>query len=133
MSNVLPGAKKPRKARGSEENTQIYTSLLFELNIKAQDTVREFSLHDIDDKEGIELKRIAMHQAFTVLYDTIASFSQQIMVGDFDRAYLRNRVAQSEGETKEQLEAALGGGLQGQPQLQHVAYRCLYRQSSVQA
>jgi len=107
MSNVLPGAKKPRKTEGSEENTQIYTSLLFELNIKAQDAVRAFSLHDIDNKEGIELKRIAMHQAFTELYDTIASFSQQIMVEDFDMAYLRNRVAQSEGETKEQLEAAL--------------------------
>ncbi|MHA1137531.1 MAG: hypothetical protein ACTSSE_13685 [Candidatus Thorarchaeota archaeon] len=107
MSNVLPGAKKPRKTVDSEEQTQIYTSLLFELNLKAQDVVREFSLHDIDDKEGIELKRIAMHQAFTELYDTIASFSQQIMVGDFDMAYLRNRVAQSEGETKQQLEAAL--------------------------
>ncbi|MGY5858451.1 MAG: hypothetical protein RTU63_03710 [Candidatus Thorarchaeota archaeon] len=107
MSNVLPGSKKPRKTGSSEENTPIYTSLLFELNIKAQDAVRDFSLHDIDDKEGIELKRIAMHQAFTVLYDTIASFSQQIMVGDFDMAYLRNRVAQSEGEMKEQLETAL--------------------------
>ena len=108
MSNVLPGSKKPRKTDYSDdEDVQIYTSLLFELNLKAQDAVREFSLHDIDDKEGIELKRIAMHDAFTELYDTIASFSQQIMVGDFDMAYLRNRVAQSDGEIKEQLEEAL--------------------------
>ena len=107
MSNVLPGSNKPRKTSSSGEDTQIYTSLLFELNLKAQDAVRDFSLHDIDDKEGIELKRIAMHDAFTELYDTIASFSQQIMVGDFDMSYLRNRVAQSEGEIKEQLETAL--------------------------
>ena len=107
MSNVLPGSKKPRKTGSSGDETPIYTSLLFELNLKAQDAVRDFSLHDIDDKEGIELKRIAMHSAFTELYDTVASFSQQIMVGDFDMAYLRNRVAQSEGETKNQLEAAL--------------------------
>ncbi|TFH01817.1 MAG: hypothetical protein E4H14_18220, partial [Candidatus Thorarchaeota archaeon] len=108
MSNVLPGSKKTRKPVSSDdEDAPIYTSLLFELNIKAQDAVRDFSLHDIDDKEGIELKRIAMHDAFTELYDTVASFSQQIMVGDFDMAYLRNRVAQSEGEIKQQLEAAL--------------------------
>ena len=107
MSNTLPGSKKPKKTEDSDEDAQIYTSLLFELNLKAQDAVREFSLHDIDDKEGIELKRIAMHDAFTELYDTVASFSQEIMVGDFDMAYLRNRVAQSEGEMKEQLEAAL--------------------------
>ena len=78
MSNTLPGSKKPKKAGSDEEHTQIYTSLLFELNIKAQDAVREFSLHDIDDKEGIELKRIAMHDAFTQLYDTVASFSQPL-------------------------------------------------------
>ncbi len=107
MSNVRPGSKKPRKTGSSGDETPIYTSLLFELNLRAQDAVRDFSLHDIDDKEGIELKRIAMHRAFTELYDTVASFSQQIMVGDFDLSYLRNRVAQSEGETKEQLEAAL--------------------------
>ncbi|MFW9845071.1 MAG: hypothetical protein ACFFEV_10880, partial [Candidatus Thorarchaeota archaeon] len=107
MSNVLPGSKKSSKNESSSDDAVIYTSLLFELNLKAQDAVRDFSLHDIDDKEGIELKRIAMHGAFTELYDTIASFSQQIMVGDFDMAYLRNRVAQSEGEIKEQLEKAL--------------------------
>ncbi len=106
MSNVLPGSKKSSK-KESSDNNQIYTSLLFELNLKAQDAVREFALHDIDDREGIELKRIAMHDAFTELYDNVASFSQQIMVGDFDLAYLRNRVAQSEGEAREQLEKAL--------------------------
>ena len=109
MSNVLPGSKKTRKPASSDEdddsdNALIYTSLLFELNLKAQDAVREFSLHDIDDKDGIELKRIAMHDAFTELYDSVASFSQQIMVGDFDMAYLRNRVAQSDGEIKQQLD-----------------------------
>ncbi|TFG99640.1 hypothetical protein E4H12_02035 [Candidatus Thorarchaeota archaeon] len=106
MSNVLPGSKKSQKTEESDD-TLIYTSLLFELNIKAQDAVRDFSLHDIDDKEGIEVRRIAMHDAFTELYDTIASFSQQIMIADFDMAYLRNRVAQSEGEIKQQLETAL--------------------------
>lgn len=109
MSNVLPGSKKSRKPAtdDDEDDAIIYTSLLFELNLKAQDAVMDFSLHDIDDKDGIELKRIAMHDAFTELYDTIASFSQQIMVGDFDMAYLRNRVAQSEGDIKQQLESAL--------------------------
>ncbi|MHA1614613.1 MAG: hypothetical protein ACTSYJ_07180 [Candidatus Thorarchaeota archaeon] len=106
MSKVLPGSKKSSKADSSDDS-QIYTSLLFELNLKAQDAVREFALHDIDDREGIELKRIAMHDAFTELYDNVASFSEQIMVGDFDLAYLRNRVAQSEGEAREQLETAL--------------------------
>jgi len=89
------------------DDTTIFTSLLFELNIKAQDAVREISLHDIDDREGLERKRIDMHDAFTELYDKIASFNEQIMIDDFDLAYLRNRAAQSEGEVKEQLEAAL--------------------------
>ncbi len=107
MSKVRHGSKKSSKTDSSDDDIQIYTSLLFELNLKAQDAVREFALHDIDDREGIELKRIAMHDAFTELYDNVASFSQQIMVGDFDLAYLRNRVAQSEGEAREQLETAL--------------------------
>ena len=107
MSNVRPGSKKRRKAESSDDEIQIYTSLLFGLNLKAQDSVKEFALHDIDDREGIEVKRIAMHDAFTELYDNVASFSQQTMVGDFDMAYLRNRVSQSEGEGREQLEAAL--------------------------
>ena len=90
-----------------EDTTAIYTSLLFELNIKAQDAVREFSLHDIDDRAGLEQKRIEMHDAFTELYDTIATFNEQIIVDEFDLAYLRNRASQSEGENKEQLENAL--------------------------
>jgi hypothetical protein len=48
-----------------------------------------------------------MHDAFTELYDNVASFSQQVMVGDFDLAYLRNRASQSEGEARAQLETAL--------------------------
>ncbi|MHA1864428.1 MAG: hypothetical protein ACTSWA_11720 [Candidatus Thorarchaeota archaeon] len=107
MSKVTSGSKKSRKTESSDGDIQIYTSLLFELNLKAQDAVREFALHDIDDKEGIEVKRIAMHDAFTELYDNVASFSQQTMVGEFDISYLRNRVSQSEGEAREQLEAAL--------------------------
>ncbi len=107
MSKVRHGSKKSSKTDSSDDDIQIYTSLLFELNLKAQDAVREFALHDIDDREGIELKRIAMHDSFTELYDNVASFSQQVMVGDFDLAYLRNRVAQSEGEAREQLETAL--------------------------
>ena len=110
MSNVLPGSKKKASApeeKEEEDTTTIYTSLLFELNIKAQDAVREFSLHDIDDRAGLEQKRIEMHDAFTELYDTIATFNEQIIVDEFDLAYLRNRASQSEGENKEQLENAL--------------------------
>jgi len=109
LSNVLPSSKKKASKQESKDvdETTIFTSLLFELNIKAQDAVREFSLHDIDDREGLERKRIDMHDAFTELYDTIATFNEQIMIDDFDIAYLRNRATQSEGEVKEQLEAAL--------------------------
>ncbi|MFW9963155.1 MAG: hypothetical protein ACFFCX_06315 [Candidatus Sifarchaeia archaeon] len=109
MSNVLPGSKKKPSQQDEAEmdETSIFTSLLFELNIKAQDAVREFSLHDIDDRDGLEKKRMEMHDAFTELYDTIASFNEQIMIDDFDLAYLRNRIAQSEGESKTQLEGAL--------------------------
>ena len=110
MSNVLPGSKKKASVpeeKEEEDTTAIYTSLLFELNIKAQDAVRDFSLHDIDDRAGLEQKRIEMHDAFTELYDTIATFNEQIIVDEFDLAYLRNRASQSEGENKEQLENAL--------------------------
>ena len=110
LSNVLPGSKKKASVpeeKEEEDTTAIYTSLLFELNIKAQDAVREFSLHDIDDRAGLEQKRIEMHDAFTELYDTIATFNEQIIVDEFDLAYLRNRASQSEGENKEQLENAL--------------------------
>ena len=104
MSNVLPSSKKKKK---DTDDTIIYTSLLFELNIKAQDTVREFALHDIDDREGLETKRMNMHDAFTDLYNSFADFNQQIMIADFDITYLRNRIGQSEGEVHEQLEEAL--------------------------
>ena len=92
MSNVLPSSKKKASKQESKDvdETSIFTSLLFELNIKAQEAVREFSLHDIDDREGLEKKRIDMHDAFTELYDTIATFNEQIMIDDFDIAYLRN-------------------------------------------
>lgn len=105
MVNVLPGSKKTGSV--SVEDAIVYTSVLFELNIKAQDSVREFALHDIDDEEGLENNRIAMHDSFTELYDTVAAFSEQVMMEDFDMAYLKNRIAQSEGEVKKQLESAV--------------------------
>ena len=108
MANVNPGSKKKdTDSTVSTDDVQIYTSLLFELNLKAQDAVREFALHDIDDKEGLEKNRIAMHDAFTELYDTIAAFSEQIMVDEFDISFLRSRAARAEGEAKEQLEQTL--------------------------
>jgi hypothetical protein len=108
LTNVLPSSKKkPIQEIEDTDDTTIYTSLLFELNIKAQESVREFALHDIDDREGLERKRIDMHDAFTELYDTIATFNEQIMIEDFDIAYLRDRIAQSDGEIKGQLETTL--------------------------
>ncbi len=108
MANVLPGSKRKNQEEiESTDDVQIYTSLLFELNLKVQDAVKDFALHDIDDKDGLEKNRIAMHDAFTELYDAIASFSEQIMVEEFDISYLRNRAAQAEGEVKEQIEQAL--------------------------
>ncbi len=107
MSNVLPRSKKKKKDTTDNDDTIIYTSLLFELNIKAQDAVRELALHDIDDREGLENIRMKMHDAFTILYNTFAAFNEQIMIADFDVSYLRNRIGQSEGEVREQLEEAL--------------------------
>jgi hypothetical protein len=108
LSNVLPSSKKKKEKETTDiDETVIYTSLLFELNIKAQDAVREFALHDIDDREGLETKRMKMHDAFTELYNSFAAFNEQIMIADFDISYLRNRIAQSEGEVQEQLEEAL--------------------------
>ncbi|MGY5854652.1 MAG: hypothetical protein RTU92_13870, partial [Candidatus Thorarchaeota archaeon] len=64
MSNILPGAKEEEPEEEEKDvltdiDVPVYTSRLYELNIQAQDTVREFALHDIDDKEGLERKRIA--------------------------------------------------------------------------
>lgn len=73
----------------------------------AQDAVREFALHDIDDTEGLEKKRVAMHDAFTQLYDEAAAFIEATMGQEFDIAYLRSRIDSSEGEPKEQLSASL--------------------------
>lgn len=90
-----------------EEELTVHTSKLFELNIMAQDAVREFALHDIDDKEGLEKKRVAMHDAFTKLYDEAAGFLEASMTQEFDIAYLRSRIESSEGEAKEKLSTAL--------------------------
>lgn len=109
MSNVPPGSKKKASQQDDTDtdDTTIFTSLLFDQNIKAQDAVREFSLHDIDDRDGLEQKRIEMHDSFTELYDSIAAFNEQIMIDEFDLAYLRNRISQSEEDVKKQLEGAL--------------------------
>lgn len=95
------------ESKDDSDDTLIYTSHLFELNIQAQDAVRDFALHDIDDIEGVEKKRLQMHDIFTELYEKLATFSEQMMVEDFDIAYLRNRVAQTEGEMRAKLEEAL--------------------------
>ncbi|MGY5874918.1 MAG: hypothetical protein RTU30_04155 [Candidatus Thorarchaeota archaeon] len=108
MSNILPGAQdEPEEDVLADIDVPVYTSRLYELNIQAQDTVKEFALHDIDDEERLEKKRIAMHDAFTELYNEIAMFSQQIMGEEFDIAYLRERASHAEGEQKEQLENAI--------------------------
>jgi len=110
LANVIGRAKRshPEEARTVEsEDVTVHASRLFELNIIAQDAVREFALHDIDDKERLESKRIAMHDAFTQLYDEAAAFIDEIMGEDFEIAYLRDRVESAEGETKDQLVAGL--------------------------
>lgn len=90
-----------------EEEVTVYTSRLFELNIMAQDAVREFALHDIDDTEGLEKKRVAMHDAFTQLYDEAAQFIEAAMSQEFDVAYLRSKIESSEPGVKEQLSKGL--------------------------
>jgi len=99
-----------KKKKGDDSKTDavpVYTLLLHKLNSVAHDSVRDFALHNIDDTAGLEIKRIAMHDAFTKLYDEIANFSEEIMGEEFDLAYLRNRLATADGETREQLEDAL--------------------------
>ncbi|MFX0108445.1 MAG: hypothetical protein ACFE7R_09195 [Candidatus Hodarchaeota archaeon] len=103
MANKLSNEKEET----GTEDVEVFTSRLYDLNIQAQDAVREFALHDIDDAEGLEKKRIAMHDAFTDLYNEIATFSDEISGEEFDIAYLRERIGYAEGDTKEQLENAL--------------------------
>jgi hypothetical protein len=103
LINTRPG----EKAKSVTEDIDVYTSKLYDLNIHAQDAVRDFALHDIDDMEGVEKKRIAMHDAFTDLYNEIATFSEEIRGEDFDIAYLRERIEYAEEDAKEQLEIAL--------------------------
>jgi GMP synthase PP-ATPase subunit len=78
-----------KPAETEEEEVTVYASRLFELNLMAQDAVREFALHDIDDTEGLEKKRVTMHDAFTELYDEAAGFIEAAMSQEFDVAYLR--------------------------------------------
>ncbi|MFW9919973.1 MAG: hypothetical protein ACFFED_10255 [Candidatus Thorarchaeota archaeon] len=103
MSNTT---KSGRDAASTPE-VVVYTSRLFELNAEAQEAVRDFALHDIDDKDGLESKRLVMHDSFTTLYDEVATFSEEIMGEEFDLAYIRNRLANADGETREQLEEAM--------------------------
>jgi hypothetical protein len=103
LINTRPGTE----AKSITEDIDVYTSKLYDLNIHAQDAVRDFALHDIDDMEGVEKKRIEMHDAFTDLYNEIAAFSEEIRGEDFDIAYLRERIEYAEEDTKEQLENAL--------------------------
>jgi hypothetical protein len=102
LINTVPGKKED-----DFDDVEVYTSKLYELNIHAQDAVRDFALHDIDDKDGLESKRIAMHDAYTELYDNVAAFSEEISSEEFDIQYLRERLPQAEGEAKEQIETAL--------------------------
>ena len=107
MSSALRSSRKKKGDSTDTDDAIIYTSLLFELNIKAQDSVREFALYDVDDRKGLDKMRVQMHDAYTDLYNSIAAFNEQIMIEDFDISYLRNRIAQSEGEVRDQLENAL--------------------------
>ncbi|MHA2423602.1 MAG: hypothetical protein ACXAEF_02370 [Candidatus Thorarchaeota archaeon] len=100
-------SSKKKKSEPKAEIVSVYTRLLFNLNVTAQNAVRDFALHDIDNKDGLESKRIAMHDAFTTLYDEIAKFSEEIMGEEFDLAYLRNRLATADGEARQQLEEAM--------------------------
>jgi hypothetical protein len=103
----LTNTKPEDDAKSVTDDIEVYTSKLYDLNIQAQDAVRDFALHDIDDMQGVEEKRIAMHDAFTDLYNEIATFSEEIRGEEFDIAYLRERIEYAEGDTKEQLENAL--------------------------
>ncbi|MFW9909555.1 MAG: hypothetical protein ACFFEF_13370 [Candidatus Thorarchaeota archaeon] len=103
----MSNSGKKGRSETKDSKATVYTSKLYDLNRTAQDAVREFALHDIDDKDGLEQKRIALHDAFTKLYDEVANFSEEIMGEDFDLAYLRNRLATADGETREQLEEAM--------------------------
>ncbi|MCF2136587.1 MAG: hypothetical protein K9W43_05025 [Candidatus Thorarchaeota archaeon] len=96
-----------KKGSTPKSDITVYTKRLYTLNKAAQEAVREFSQHDIDDEEGLEKRRIKMHDAFTKLYDELANFSENVMGVDFDIAYLRERIKHAEGETKAQLEKAL--------------------------
>ncbi|NWF96902.1 MAG: hypothetical protein HXY34_12240 [Candidatus Thorarchaeota archaeon] len=111
MPNVIGRKSNDEEPEASAPSTpddiQVHTHRLFGLNLDAQDAVREFALHDIDDQEGIEQKRIQMHDTFTQLYAEVADFTEQLMGEDFDIAYLRERIQQADENTREQLENAL--------------------------
>ncbi|UCE10198.1 MAG: hypothetical protein JSW61_14700 [Candidatus Thorarchaeota archaeon] len=101
MGNII-GAKPAKEI--DMTGVTVYTSKLFELNVLAQEAVRDFSLHDIDDKAGLEKKRIQMHDVFSSLYEELANFNEETMIEDFHLAYLRERISQIEGEQQQQLQ-----------------------------
>ncbi|MEM4734377.1 MAG: hypothetical protein QXS20_01550 [Candidatus Thorarchaeota archaeon] len=102
MSNIIV-----RKQASSDLGEEVYTRKLLDLNTRAREAVREFALHDVDDMDGLESRRIAMHDAFTMLHSETARFNEEMMGEEFDIAYLKERIKQAEGETKAQLENAV--------------------------
>ncbi|MCK5302576.1 MAG: hypothetical protein KAJ96_05480, partial [Candidatus Thorarchaeota archaeon] len=74
---VLSLSNRRQQKEDLTDDVTVHTSRLYELNILAQDGVKEFAQTDIDDKEILERKRILMHDAFTDLYNEIATFSEQ--------------------------------------------------------
>ena len=104
---VLSLSNRRQQKEDLTDDVIVHTSRLYELNILAQDGVKEFALTDIDDKETLERKRILMHDAFTALYNEIATFSEQMMSDDFEIAFLRERYRSAEGEAQQQIREAL--------------------------
>lgn len=90
-----------------DSDVTLYSNIFFELNLEIQDAVRDFILHDIDDIEGVERKRIQMHNAFTNLYQEMARFGQEVIAESFDTEFLRKAIEQAHPEVKEQMQAAL--------------------------
>ncbi len=116
MSNIIRRTSKEDKKTDEEpespvapdtEDSEVHTFKLFGLNLEAQDAVREFVLHDIDDRENFEEKRLKMHDAFTRLYHEIAEFTTALTTQDFEIALLKERLQSADDESRGQLEGML--------------------------
>ncbi len=115
MSNVIRRKSKEEEDRQEDapdvmpgsDAIEVHTYKLFELNLETQDAVREFVLHDVDDREGLEEKRLKMHEAFSRLYQEIATFTDELTTQDFDIALLKDRIQRADDESKGQLEEML--------------------------